>query len=171
MDTFTDSRDGNIYKTVEINGQTWLAENLRYEGVGFYYPNDDERKAKFYGLLYKWGDALEACPKGWHLPSKKEFQELIDVAGATPEEQSENLRALGWSGTDALGFRALPAGSRGNSPYRFFGKLTYFWMAMEDNSGGFTNYLCLGGDGLCDGVINVNGGNRHSAFSVRCVKD
>jgi uncharacterized protein (TIGR02145 family) len=29
---FTDPRDGQTYKTVEINGKTWLAESLRYKG-------------------------------------------------------------------------------------------------------------------------------------------
>lgn len=75
--TFTDPRDGNVYKTVEINGQVWLAENLRFEGVEHYAPDGNEDNIATYGCLYEWEEAMEACPEGWHLPSKEELTNVL----------------------------------------------------------------------------------------------
>ncbi|MBP7963571.1 MAG: hypothetical protein KBG20_14625 [Caldilineaceae bacterium] len=98
-DTLTDPRDGNIYRTVQIGAQRWLAENLKYlpsvcpgtttpDGSAFHYVYDyqgdsvEEAKAtanyRHYGVLYNWLAAQEACPPGWHLPSDAEWSALTD---------------------------------------------------------------------------------------------
>lgn len=104
--TFNDKRDGTEYKTLEIEGTTWLADNLRFE-VGtkhaLSYENDLDHKKK-YGLMYSWKAAFDACPPGWHLPSKTEWGVLIEEFGG-PEKAFHKLQK-----TDINGFNAQLAG-------------------------------------------------------------
>jgi len=93
--------DGNIYQTVQIGQQLWMAENLkttRYSNgdeiifidnpnlwdnnfVGHYAVyNNDLSNADTYGYLYNWSAAVDdrgICPEGFHLPSDEEWSELI----------------------------------------------------------------------------------------------
>lgn len=110
LNTFTDTRDGNVYKTVQIGTQLWMAENLRFlpdvsnPTVGlntqpFYYVYQYLGKAtengyiakvseakysehyQSYGVLYNWNAAAISCPAGWHLPSDEEWFELTNFLG------------------------------------------------------------------------------------------
>jgi uncharacterized protein (TIGR02145 family) len=99
--------EGNIYKTVKIGNQVWMAENLkttRYnDGTdipnvpdsvawsdlttpGFcWYNNDEETYKDTYGALYNGYSVSSGnlCPSGWHVPSRDEWQQLTDFLGDT----------------------------------------------------------------------------------------
>lgn len=97
--------DGNVYSTVTIGTQTWMAENLktsRYRNgdpipnvtdlsgwsnlsTGAYsvYNNDEEIGA-IYGKLYNYfavQDERKIAPEGWHVATNNEWRTLINFLG------------------------------------------------------------------------------------------
>ena len=97
--------DGNVYHTVKIGTQVWMAENLkttRYNdgtsiplvtsgsawaslttpGYCFYYNDATVNKAT-YGAMYNWYTVStgKLCPRGWHVPSDIEWTALTNYLG------------------------------------------------------------------------------------------
>jgi uncharacterized protein (TIGR02145 family) len=168
-DSFTDPRDGKVYKTVKIGDQTWLAENLKWEGAGVWY-NNSAALGSIYGRLYTWKEALTVAPPGWRLPTDEEWQKLVDFAGGD-SVAGEKLRAKnGWdgNGTDAFGFSALPGGCRGrDGKFYRVGDYGSWWSATEkDSERAYSRNM--------DSVsarVHRDDFVKDRAFSVRLVRD
>ena len=97
--------DGNVYKTIKIGNQWWMAENLKVTHYrnGDVIPNitddgewfdltsgaycnykNDTTNVVLYGRLYNWYtvvDGRNLAPEGWHVPTDNDWQELVDYLG------------------------------------------------------------------------------------------
>ena len=157
--TMTD-QDGNEYKTIHINGQTWMAENLRttkYRNgdnipkvvnntvwanltTGAYcnYNNTENIDTiATYGRLYNWytiSDSRNLAPKGWHVATNSDWKLLTLLLG----------------GEDIAGFKFKEIGN-------------YHWGGIDDsatNESGMTilpsglrdpsdgTFCCIGSKGI-----------------------
>ena len=171
----TDSRDGQTYRTVIIGSQTWMAQNLNYETANSYCYGNTPSNCTKYGRLYTWFDATTACPAGWHLPTKAEFETLFTAVGGFSKAGTKLKSTSGWnssgnsvSGTDAYSFSALPAGYRnyyGN--YYNEGDYAHFWSSTEDYDGSAYNMYLY----YYDDYASLYYYGKDLGFSVRCVKD
>jgi len=182
--TFTDARDGKIYKTIKIGNQEWMAENLVFKTAtsSWTYWGFEENGVK-YGRLYTWEAAKLAVPAGWHLPSDAEWKQLEMALGMSQAEadgidyrgtdEGNKLKAkIGWaengSGTDYIGASALPGGFRSNSgSFLAIGYYGYWWSSTENNSSKAWIRLIVASSPKIFRIDSF----KEDAFSVRCVKD
>lgn len=133
--TLTDLRDGQVYKTVTIGLQVWMAENLNYlpkDTAGTFWAgrsvcgggehkSHQEGDCSVYGRLYERkingydGFNKNICPDGWDVPTSKQWQVLVEFLGGNnvagkAMKSNENLYWPDEDLTNKFGFSALPAG-------------------------------------------------------------
>lgn len=194
-DSIVDLRDGNVYETITLNGQTWMAENLRYDVPNLFSDSlniDTSQISQPYnGRYYSFNvlmngnavsDAIPSgvqgiCPIGWHLPSKGEWDLLYDYVGDSLFYTFTALKSNTlWDGTNITGFNAVNAGAfvtfSYSGPVGFIAAGgTTFWSSSE------IDLLAV-----CGGYIFNNSADqmweyiylriqKSDGFSCRCVKD
>ncbi len=142
-----DARDGRSYPTVAVGGQCWMALNLDH---GVVVPDarprdasavekscygNDPGSCRTYGGLYTWDEARQACPVGWHLPSREEWETLaahLGTATAGEKLKARKDHVPAFDGTDEVGFTALPAGTAFRGAFGRQGDWGVFWTATEN---------------------------------------
>lgn len=164
--TFTDPRDGKVYKTIRIGNQIWMAENLNYDAGNMFecYDKKSSNCSK-YGRLYNWENVKKVVPKGWHLPSKEEFETLLKNLGGEGTSSYKQIIPGGTSGFNALfgGYHFYAGG------FDRLGSSAYFWSSTEvDNSTDYAWICDINGD---DKKVNMKNDEKYNSFSVRLIKD
>lgn len=163
--------DGNTYDTVVLGTQVWLTENLKTttynegtpiplaeeneswtsssRGTYCWYQNNPSYKDT-YGAIYNWYAAQLydcICPVGYHVPTKAEWETLIDYFNNSTSDVEDSFKAL------KVGFRIWD-GSFSN----FY--TTRWWIYSLD-----------GGDYYATQGWVIATMPKNSGFSIRCVKN
>jgi uncharacterized protein (TIGR02145 family) len=167
---FTDSRNGQKYRTVNIGGKTWMAQNLNYQTGKSWCYGDDNSNCEKYGRLYDWNTARTACPAGWRLPSRQNWGDLGSAAGGAAAGKALKS-TYGWNnggGTDDYGFSALSGGRRGTGgTFRNLGSDGYWWTVTGYGSGFAYRWRVHTGKS----AVTEDLDDKSDGLSVRCLQD
>jgi uncharacterized protein (TIGR02145 family) len=184
--SFTDSRDGNVYPTVNIKDQTWIARNLAYlpsinwstssPGYSVYEFNSrfgiDSAKAStnytLYGVLYNWPAAVTACPDGWHLPTDSEWTRLIRFLGVDAAKRMKSHSAWWPGGNNLSGLNVLPGGIRNyDGEFSNLGVLAEFWSSTPiDSASSWSLEIYSSSDATSRSPIY-----HTNSMSIRCLRN
>ena len=180
--SFTDSRDGRTYKIVKIGKQTWMAQNLNYKTKLSRCLDDEPRRCDDFGRIYQWIDAHGACPVGWHLPTEKDWNTLINAVGDSATAARALKSKEGWleykdrngGGSDDYGFTAEPVGCwvtfdamLKDGTFSENGYSANFWTSKEHSA----DSAYVMGMGYFDGDVIKFEDAKANGYTVRCVKD
>ena len=168
--------DGNVYSTVVIGTQTWMAENLKvtkyrngdnitHITTNSDWPNDTDgaygdynnnpTNSDTYGRLYNWyavDNSSGLCPEGWHVPTSEEYNALKTHLGTNAGQKMKEAGTEHWdsttTGTDSnsSGFTALPAGRRHYNSGAFQNLVKFNYLWVSSSTGTYSTYWKLKSD-------------------------
>lgn len=192
--------DGNTYTTVKIGDQWWMSENLRVTRFrdGTAIPNagadtewtepggpaycdydNDSTHVATYGRLYNFhvvNAGRQIAPEGWHVPTLKEWQTLIeyaggeDVAGGNLKERgTAHWEAPNEGATDTYGFGAVAGGYRDAEQGHFLLKDDYGHYWTQYSSGSYYGWAAV----LFDykAAVSLQALRERTGASIRCIKN
>lgn len=173
--TFRDIRDGLEYRWMKVGNQTWMTGNLKFRSQegSWVYDNDSANEVNL-GRLYSWKAAQAACPKGWHVPTEKEWGALVQSLGGSGEAGNK-LNAMdtivkvhpGAGQTASVIISTLLGGVRHpDGSYSGMNVWGGCWTSGKVNDTVATNILFA--KGFKDAGFSTN--DKKSGFSVRCLK-
>lgn len=199
-DTMAD-QDGNVYKTVTIGTQTWMAENLRTTKYndGSSIPNvtdsdewgalktgaycnynntTDTDTIATYGRLYNWYtvNTGKLCPTGWHVPTDIEWATLTDYLGGEgiAGNKLKETSTTHWNSTNtgATNETGFTALPGGSRKVGSFNFIGYFGSWWSATENeGFINSAWYLAMNTNVSGAYMESNDGQSGFSIRCVQD
>lgn len=191
--------DGNVYRTVKIGNQIWMAENLRSTkyidgspipevkdakawadnttGAFCWYNNDGATYDALYGKLYNWHaiNTGKLAPPGWRVPTDEDWDELVKTLGGDKLAGMKMKIAgkLHWQGnekaTNESGFGAYSGFRSNNGGFIYHSTKGLYWSSTQN----FNSPQNAFGRELAysfDGVNRVSYHKGHGGF-VRFIKE
>ena len=180
---------GNIYGTVVIGSQVWLASNFRatsrpdgglitqgQDAIGGswnprYYAvvGEGSTTHEFDPIFYNWAAAEVLAPPGWHVPSDEEWRVLVaylavDGQGGTGTAVGDKMKSI----ESSSGFDGLFTGYWDPGDFFMSGSNTYYWSSTTWESDDRDNWI-FGLSPAADLERTV--WDKRAAFSVRLIKD
>ncbi len=193
-----------IIQTVKIGSQIWTLKNLdvstfsngdiipevkdidklnKLSTAAWCYYDNDPKNGEIYGKLYNWyavNDPRGLSPKGFHIPSDREWNTLINYLGDDVGYKMKEKGSSHWIypnlySNNSSGFTGLPAGhawSYANGTISFFdlGEKASFWVFG-------TPPISYPARTIIQRYILDTGGGvpanscQTCYYSVRCIKD
>jgi len=188
--------DGNVYTTVVIGDQEWMAEDLRVlhyrngeaipkvtgnaawgaltSGAYCWYGNDSVTYLG-YAVIYNWyavNDSRNLCPDGWHVATNSEWATLITYLGGATTAGGPLKNSLQWQSpntgaTNSSCFSARPGGWRTvGGTYLEVGQTNCFWTSTLSGTNPYYKKLIYNGAGVTEST-----GTKVPGYHVRCIKD
>ena len=153
-----------------------MAENLNFKTNNSWCYENKDGNCKSHGRLYDWNAAMGACPSGWRLPTRQDWDNLVQADGGVGNNlKSTSIRWITESccgdciSTNRLGFSALPSGRR-DAGGGFFGVewIGSWWSAVEhDTDDAYSrNTECSG----CSGDMKESNWSKNDGLPIRCVQ-
>jgi len=163
LSPFTDPRDKNVYDLVSIGNQIWMAKNLNFKTETGSKCYDCEK----YGRLYNWETAKNAaCPSGFHLPERSEWEKITNLKNASKDLKSKTGWGDAYGGNDEYGFAALPGGScTSEGDCSWAGLSGAWWTSTDIYKDAYTYNIDY------DDESSYSYNNKSDFYSVRCVKN
>jgi uncharacterized protein (TIGR02145 family) len=152
--------------------------NSQIDGLG-----SESEVAKAYGLLYNWAavtDSRGLCPVGYHVPTKADWEELIDYLGgedvAGGKLKSKRTDPVGhprWDepndgATDGYYFHALPGGFRSFMGWFDYVGYSAEWWSSTELDDNFSGMMVIYSD---ESSATLTYRDKNCGLSVRCIQD
>lgn len=156
--------DGNLYGTVQIGDQLWMAEDLKTTHFSdgspiplvenydewtdltlpaYSWYNNDTVNAADFGILYNWYvvETDKLCPEGWHVPSDEEWIALeatlggAEIAGGAMKEEGTTFwKTPNTEASNESGFAARPGGYRSYNGTFNLMRTSGYWWTTSQKS-------------------------------------